>query len=171
MLLICTLGLVLAAEASAAASSRSLRPPSGPRLSAPQMSLVRDSFSLVVLGDLHLEDDMSAHEQARGDCLAALRELSLLDVEQVKRLRQKPAGELEIAELELLLDAAREGELLDSQLVSLGDLGRKDIRHEPGDAGTTKSFLDAKAYFDGFATLPLNVLTGNRARRTRSLTW
>jgi hypothetical protein len=128
------------------------------------MSLMRDSFLLTVLGDLHLEDDMSAHEQAREDCLCALRELSLLDQDALHALRQRPAGELSVSELELLLDAKREGELLDAHLVSLGDLGRKDIRHEPGDAGTTKCFEDAKAYFDGFAPLPLSIITGNRER-------
>lgn len=48
-----------------------------------------------------------------------------------------------------------------SHLVSLGDLGRKDIRHEPGDAGTTQSFRDAKAFLDGFAGIPYNLVTGN----------
>ena len=37
--------------------------------------------------------------------------------------------------------------------------GRKDIRHEPGDAGTTKSFVDAKAYFDGFEGIPYDLVT------------
>ena len=49
---------------------------------------------------------------------------------------------------------------MNCHLVSLGDLGRKDIRHEPGDAGTTKSFLDAKEYFQGF-NLPYDLITGN----------
>ncbi|KAJ1618202.1 Metallo-dependent phosphatase-like protein [Pavlovales sp. CCMP2436] len=104
---------------------------------------------------------MTAHHEARADCLAALRKYSLLDVSTVVDLRGRRAGELTITELELVLDAAREGELLDAHLVSLGDLGRKDIRHKPGDAGTSKSFEDALAYFDGFAPLELSVITGN----------
>ena len=39
---------------------------------------IADSFNLVILGDLHMEDDMSHHEQARSDCIAALKTLSLL---------------------------------------------------------------------------------------------
>lgn len=149
----------LAARRAALARRRQM-----PRLT---MSAARDAFSLVVLGDLHMEDDMGAHEEARADCLDALRSISLLDSAEVERLRARPAGELSLAELELVLDAARQGELLDAHLVSLGDLGRKDIRHEPGDAGTTKSFVDAKAFLEGFAPLPLHIITGNRARRTR----
>jgi hypothetical protein len=127
----------------------------------PTMSLVRDGFLLAVLGDLHMEDDMSAHEEAREDCLEALRGLSLLDGGRVAALRARPAGELSLVDLELLVDTARAGELLDAHVVSLGDLGRKDIRNEPGDAGTSLCFEEAKAYFDGFAPLPLSIVTGN----------
>eukprot|EP00520_Triparma_pacifica_P002166 CAMPEP_0118637670 /NCGR_PEP_ID=MMETSP0785-20121206/3273_1 /TAXON_ID=91992 /ORGANISM="Bolidomonas pacifica, Strain CCMP 1866" /LENGTH=288 /DNA_ID=CAMNT_0006528865 /DNA_START=72 /DNA_END=934 /DNA_ORIENTATION=- len=45
-------------------------------------------------------------------------------------------------------------------MVSLGDLGRKEIRHLPGDAGTTESFKMAKEYLDGF-DFPYGVITGN----------
>jgi hypothetical protein len=47
-----------------------------------------------------------------------------------------------------------------SFLVSLGDLGRKDIRHEPGDAGTSLCFQQAKEYLDSFG-LPYELVTGN----------
>lgn len=131
------------------------------RLARPTMSLTRDGFLLAVLGDLHMEDDMSAHEEARADCLEALRGLSLLDGERVATLRATAAGELSLNDLELLVDTARAGELLDAHVVSLGDLGRKDIRNEPGDEGTSLCFELAKAYFDGFAPLPLCIVSGN----------
>ena len=38
----------------------------------------RDSWSLITLGDLHMEDDMSYHEQARRDCLEALEDFPIL---------------------------------------------------------------------------------------------
>ena len=44
---------------------------------APSYS-IRDSFNLTVLGDLHLEDYMQWHNEAREDCLFALEDLSLL---------------------------------------------------------------------------------------------
>lgn len=139
-----------------------------------------DSFNLIVLGDLHTEDDMTCHEQARDDCIAALEELSLLPcptkdgtlqktpnagekvtVESIIReLEESRAGDLSAAQLEMLLARKKDGKLMKCHLISLGDLGRKDIRHEPGDAGTTKSFIDAKAYLDGFG-FPLELVTGN----------
>lgn len=39
---------------------------------------VRDSWAVITLGDLHMEDDMSNHEQARQDCIEALKKLSIL---------------------------------------------------------------------------------------------
>ena len=65
----------------------------------------------------------------------------------------------------LLLLARKRNKYLQSHLVSLGDLGRKDIRHEQGDAGTTKSFVDAKAYFDAFEGIPYDLVTV-RKRKT-----
>jgi hypothetical protein len=63
--------------------------------------------------------------------------------------------------LEILLQEKKQGSnFINCHLVSLGDLGRKDIRHEPGDAGTTQSFLDAKEYLDSFH-LPYDLVTGN----------
>jgi hypothetical protein len=133
-----------------------------------------------VLGDLHLEDDMTHHEQARADCLTALRELSLIPclpendnsvdmsgetntptVEYLLvQLENSRAGDLSAAQLEMLVERKKHGELMKCHAVSLGDLGRKDIRHEQGDPGTTKSFQDAKAYLDGY-TLPYELVTGN----------
>ena len=43
--------------------------------------------------------------------------------------------------------------------MSLGDLGRKNILHEQGDAGTTKSFVDAKTFFDGFGGIDYDLVT------------
>ena len=140
------------------------------------LSLAEDSFNLVVVGDLHMEDDMSKHEQARQDCVDALKDLSLLlpssssssqqssaSIQSILQdLQQRPAGELSQDELRLLLrcKTVSDPSLLNCFLGSLGDLGRKDIRHEPGDAGTTLSFQMAKDYFDGFG-LPYNLVTGN----------
>lgn len=129
----------------------------------------RDSWRLIILGDLHMEDDMSYHIQARRDCLHALNDFPLLGAlatsyiespssspssmelnnRVVESIRERPGGELTEEELKILL-ALKTDRYLGSHLVSLGDLGRKDIRHEQGDAGTTKSFEDAKSYFDGF---------------------
>jgi len=149
----------------------------------------RDSWSLITLGDLHMEDDMSYHEQARRDCLDALedfpilgapatttmmmgsevdggvpvngaRSFSELDRETLTAMCEKPGGELTEEELLLLL-ARKRNKYLRSHIVSLGDLGRKDIRHQQGDAGTTKSFVDAKAYFDAYGGIPYDLVTGN----------
>jgi hypothetical protein len=38
----------------------------------------RDSWCLVAVGDLHMEDDMSYHQQAQRDCLEALEDFPLL---------------------------------------------------------------------------------------------
>jgi len=148
---------------------------------------VRDSWSLLVLGDLHMEDDMSSHERARRDCVQALKELSLLlptrkgsgnsscsdeddDVEAdgeitvkdvIREIEDARAKDLSPSQLEMLLSYRRDGDLMKCHLVSLGDLGRKDIRHEPGDAGTTKSFQDAKTYLGGFDGVPYELVTGN----------
>ncbi len=154
---------------------------------------IRDSFNLIVLGDLHLEDDMTNHEKARADCISALKKLSLMPSPEAKSLdvddNDKPnganktsdqvtrntnvrvddlieqiklgqAGDLTVTQLEMLLAQKRQGPLMNSFMVSLGDLGRKDIRHEPGDAGTTKSFMDARQFLDGFE-LPYELVTGN----------
>ena len=147
---------------------------------------IRDSWALIVLGDLHLEDDMTSHWQARDDCLDALRELSLLlstpanknsEQEEDEReeeegplitvksmladLEETKAGALSAEQLEIVLERKRHGDLMKSFVVSLGDLGRKDIRHEPGDAGTTKSFQDAKEFLDSFEGLPYDIVAGN----------
>lgn len=140
---------------------------------------IRDSWSLVVLGDLHLEDDMTVHEQAREDCITAMKNLSLIPThtdgvrlhsddtttipsvrEMISQLENCRAGDLSAAQLEMLMNSKRDGDLMKCFLVSLGDLGRKDIRHEPGDAGTTKSFLDAKEFLDGFS-VPYELVSGN----------
>jgi hypothetical protein len=123
-----------------------------------------------------MEDDMTSHNQARADCLQALRDMSLMPTppegvkccvdetisvkEMVAELEDTRAGDLSIAQLELLVARQEDGDLMKCNVVSLGDLGRKDIRHEPGDAGTTKSFLDAKSFFDGFG-LPYELVSGN----------
>lgn len=161
---------------------------------------INDSFNLIVLGDLHLEDDMTLHEMARQDCLNALKALSLLpsppctsnnvdiqyefksnnEQEKITRptnrifssqlldeLKQAKAGDLSVAQLEMLMQYKKEilrnsnSNFLKCYMVSLGDLGRKDIRHEPGDAGTTLSFQLAKSFFDRFDGIPYEVVTGN----------
>ena len=150
---------------------------------------ISDSWSLIVLGDLHMEDDMTLHEQAREDCLRALDELSLWvsspsnnnknqpenhDRPEQRRtvrdilpqLLQRKAGDLSLEQLQLLLAhqqqvaSGDDPALLQSCLVSLGDLGRKDIRHQPGDAGTTQSFEQAKEFLNGFG-LPYELVSGN----------
>ena len=142
----------------------------------------RDSWSLITLGDLHMEDDMSYHEQARRDCLEALEDFPLmgaptakatasnddvspspsismeLNNDIVKAMCETPGGELTEEELRILL-ARKTNRYMQSHFVSVGDLGRKDIRHEQGDAGTTKSFVDAKTYFDGFGGIPYDLVT------------
>ena len=168
---------------------------------------IQDSFNLIVLGDLHLEDDMSNHNQARLDCLHALTKLSLLTSPpphdndddssmimngdgKVSNCNSKgeredsiemstllphistiPGGELTEAQLEILLAQKKQQpqqqqqqqthNYLNSHIVSLGDLGRKDIRHSQGDAGTTLSFTLAKHYLDDFDQIPYNLVTGN----------
>lgn len=140
---------------------------------------IQDSFNLIVLGDLHLEDDMTKHNEARDDCILALKNLSLLPTPPptghqsssntnsnlsvdriIDKIKECPAGDLSANQLEMLLEQKRQGDFMNCHLVSLGDLGRKDIRHEPGDAGTTKSFLDAKEFLNGFS-LPYDLVTGN----------
>lgn len=140
----------------------------------------RDSWSLITLGDLHMEDDMSHHEQARKDCLNAIEDYPILGApiftmngangssqaqsfseltkETLTEICETSGGELSEEELLLLL-ARKQSKHPRSHLVSLGDLGRKDIRHEQGDAGTTKSFVDAKTYFDGFEGIPYDLVT------------
>eukprot|EP00586_Coscinodiscus_wailesii_P014677 CAMPEP_0172492706 /NCGR_PEP_ID=MMETSP1066-20121228/23937_1 /TAXON_ID=671091 /ORGANISM="Coscinodiscus wailesii, Strain CCMP2513" /LENGTH=565 /DNA_ID=CAMNT_0013262487 /DNA_START=187 /DNA_END=1884 /DNA_ORIENTATION=+ len=139
---------------------------------------IDDSYNLIVLGDLHLEDDMTSHHQARSDCISALHHLSLLPCpptltpastssspppfHSLLSTAQNTLGkDLSPAQLSLLRSYQTHGPLTNCHLVSLGDLGRKDIRHEPGDAGTTKSFTDAKTYFDGFSLPHYDVITGN----------
>lgn len=134
---------------------------------------IHDSFNLIVLGDLHIEDDMEKHYEARDDCLDALRRLSIIpspsepfsnDNRTIKQLidnmKDVPASQLSVHQLMILLEHKRQGDFLNCHMVSLGDLGRKDIRHEPGDAGTTKSFLDAKEFLDSFG-LQYDLVTGN----------
>ena len=103
---------------------------------------VRDSWAVLTVGDLHMEDDMTLHEQARDDCMNALKKLSIMAVPLgltavsrptnlalptvVEQLWQKQASELTAAQLELLLTYKREGDKCHSYLVSLGDLGRKE---------------------------------------------
>jgi len=119
---------------------------------------IKDSFNLIVLGDLHLEDDMTSHFQARDDCLSVLEKLSLVPCtpspsktqqesdefdhhqehvdmtydEMIIELKKEEAGKLSYSQLEMLMEHQRQGTFANSVLVSLGDLGRKDIRHEPG---------------------------------------
>ena len=83
---------------------------------------------------------------------------SELSKESLQAICQTPGGELTEDELMLLL-ARKRNKYPKSQMVSLGDLGRKDIRHEQGDAGTTKSFVDAKSYFDDFGGIPYELVT------------
>ena len=69
--------IIVATWAGTALSFSSLEgPPFVPRNT--KACSIRDSWALIVLGDLHLEDDMTSHWQARDDCLDALRACSLL---------------------------------------------------------------------------------------------
>ena len=126
-------------------------------------------WSIITLGDLHMEDDMTFHNQARQDCIQAVKEYGstqrsvTITKEELHALEQRLAGDLTSQELELLLmsrQQQQQGEdpsshttiINKAHMVSLGDLGRgkKNSRHEPGDAGTTKCFEMAKEYLDGF---------------------
>lgn len=88
---------------------------------------------------------MTFHNQARQDCIDALHDLSILVPsasseemvtlkERVEELREVPAKDLRVDDLEVLLtyqkasDAVDEGQeaLCRSYMVSLGDLGRKE---------------------------------------------
>ena len=80
--------------------------------------------------------------------------------ELLKAIRNEKAGDLSATELEIIFEYRRHGDYMNSFLVSLGDLGRKDIRHEQGDTGTTRSFSDAKQFIEGFH-LPYDLITGN----------
>jgi len=133
---------------------------------------------------------MSEHYAARQDCLDALERLSLVPSppastisdkstkdarasellvsnQLLEALKERRAGDLSLTQLEMLLEYKKEIErnksckFLKCHLVSLGDLGRKDIRHEPGDAGTLLSFQQAKYFFEGFGGIPYEVVTGN----------
>ncbi|GAX21110.1 hypothetical protein FisN_1Lh215 [Fistulifera solaris] len=127
---------------------------------------IRDTWNLLVLGDLHMEDDMTSHYQARQDCKNACQKLSLMSPssmsvkETIDSLQNTRAGDLSSDQLELLWKYKQQGDWLNTFMVSLGDLGRKDIRHEPGDAGTVLSFQMAKEFLDGFQ-MPYNLVTGN----------
>ena len=134
----------------------------------------RDSFNLLVLGDLHLEaENLITFNEAKSDCLSILQEMSLIPSppdqhtktnqsikDIIDSISNKEAGELTTEELEMLLERKKQGPLMNCHMVSLGDLGRKDIRHEQGDPGTTKSFDEAKQFFDSFG-IPYDVVTGN----------
>ena len=107
-----------------------------------------------------------------------------LNTEIMNTILEKPGGTLTEEELRILLVLRRKtkatatatntfinpstnkNHILQSHLVSLGDLGRKDIRHQPGDAGTTKSFADAKDYFDKFDGIPYDIVTVREIRDT-----
>ena len=125
---------------------------------------------MVVLGDLHMEDDMSTHQSARSDITKAIASIPLASSASSSPLApppdldlNAPCGSLTAEQLSQLLSYRRSNPLpaLSSpRLVSLGDLGRKDIRHEPGDAGTTLSFELAREYLGGFG-LPYDVIAGN----------
>jgi len=137
---------------------------------------IHDSYNIVVLGDLHLEEDnMKIFEDSRSDCINALKKMSLLcsgalseekEMEKVElerlieNIKMCRAGDLTIKQLEMLLERKRNGELMKCHMVSLGDLGRKEIRHDEGDPGTLKSFTDALSFFRGFG-IPFEVVTGN----------
>jgi hypothetical protein len=82
----------------------------------------RDSWCLVTVGDLHMEDDMSYHQQAQRDCLEALEDFPLLGAptdahhssslplsssmelnnDIVKSICEKPGGDLTEEELGIL---------------------------------------------------------------------
>ena len=84
----------------------------------------RDSWCLVTVGDLHMEDDMSYHQQAQRDCLHALEDFPLLGAPKtdahhssslplsssmelnndiVRSICEKPGGDLTEEELGILL--------------------------------------------------------------------
>jgi len=103
-----------------------------------------------------MEDDMTTHEQSRQDCLDALQNAVIPTL----LCDNKRAGDLTLDELQQLLQSKQQQQRANSSMVSLGDLGRKDIRHEPGDAGTTLSFQQAREFLNGFG-LDYNIVTGN----------
>ncbi|GMI06776.1 hypothetical protein TrLO_g8057 [Triparma laevis f. longispina] len=66
-------------------------------------------------------------------------------------------------ELELLLSSKKTSlppHLLSTSLISLGDLGRKEIRHLPGDAGTSLSFEMGRDYLKQFG-VDYKLVAGN----------
>lgn len=66
-------------------------------------------------------------------------------------------------ELELLLSSKKTSlppHLLSTSLISLGDLGRKEIRHLPGDAGTSLSFEMGRDYLKKFG-VDYKLVAGN----------
>ena len=129
------------------------------------------------------DDDMSFFIQARDDCLQALQELSIIPTlvaaesaasgatlqethgvlptlrDILHHIQNYRAQDLTEMQLEMLL-ARKRHDFVHSYLVSLGDLGPREIRHEPGDAGTTKLFLKAKEFLDSFG-LPYELVSGN----------
>lgn len=127
-----------------------------------------------------MEHDMTIHKQARQDCLHALRDYPLLGLrdttnngannnvmipltpEYVQSLGDALAKDLTAEQLHLVLSRKQDGEFCQTHMVSLGDLGRgkKNSRHEPGDAGTSQCFQDGKEYLDAYG-IPYEIVTGN----------
>ncbi|GMI04771.1 hypothetical protein TrVE_jg9395 [Triparma verrucosa] len=112
-----------------------------------------------------MEDDMTSHLLARSHILSALQSLpSSTSSSSSLPPPSKPCGSLSISELEVLLSSKKSSlppHLLLTHMVSLGDLGRKDIRNLPGDAGSSLSFEMARDFLEGFDKVPYNVITGN----------
>ena len=83
-----------------------------------------------------MEDDLSSFHKAREELIESVgciqEERTIKRAARLKEIRGKVAGELELDEIELLLGATKyKGEQEQKYLISIGDLGRKDIRHEP----------------------------------------
>jgi len=127
--------------------------------SSPSSSPSLEPTSVIVLGDLHLpQEDISSFESAREDVKTIVQSVPLSKPQQqVAFLEEKFAKDLSVEELKYILKTKLEAS---PTLVSLGDLGRKQIKNEPGDAGTTKCFVDGKAYLDSF-DLPYSIVLGN----------
>jgi hypothetical protein len=126
-----------------------------------------EDWLIITLGDLHMEDDMTFHNQARQDCIQAVREYGTQRLaatkEELQALEQKLAGDLTTTELELLWRSRQPPVQAKTHMVSLGDLGRgkKNSWHEPGDAGTSQCFAMAKEYLDGFEGISYDLVAGN----------
>ena len=88
------------------------------------------------------------------------REKEILKAAKGKRGEELDGEELRMLIRDMETNKDTNKDRMEEFMVSLGDLGRKDIRHEPGDAGTSLSFSLAASFLSSFS-LPYGVITGN----------